>query len=66
MGKKKARRFRKAKDAKEQLEEIEKAQEAVRRGKLRKQIDSIAKSKQRFKNALDEIRDADDATEEFE
>jgi hypothetical protein len=66
MARKRSSRFRKAKDAQKQLEQIEEAQQAVREGKLPKRIDSIEKSKQRFRNSLKKIRKADDVRKEFD
>ncbi len=54
-------RWKSGDDELQQLEEIEKAQQSVREGKIKKQIDSIEKSKQRAKHKLDRIKSLDDA-----
>ena len=59
------RRFKHARDAAEQLRQIEGAQARSREGTEPAIIDSIEKSRQRFRNALSNIRSLDDANEEF-
>ncbi len=66
MGRKRGSRFRRGSDEQKQLEEIEKAQQAARKKKIRKLLDSIKKSEQRFQNRLNKVRRPADAREEFE
>ena len=60
-------RFRNAADAQDQTLDLEKVKRALRKGKGvgRVIIDSDAKSEQRFRNKLREIRDAEDAFDQF-
>ena len=59
------KRFKRARDAADQLRQIESAQSRAREGTEPAIIDSIEKSRQRFRNALSNIRSLDDANEEF-
>ena len=59
-------RFKTAQDAQDQLRQIEQAQADVRTGKSRAIIESIEKSRQRFRNSLGNIRSLDDAHEQFD
>lgn len=59
-------RFKSARDAQDQLRQIESAQKAARSRRIKVRIDSIEKSRQRFVNKLREIKDVDDAINEYD
>jgi hypothetical protein len=58
-------RFESGEDALDQLSDIESAQKSVRGGKLKRQIDSIRKSKDRAQHKLNRTKSVKDAMEEF-
>jgi hypothetical protein len=59
-------RFKRSQDAHDQLQQIEQAQKISRARKSPAIIESIEKSRQRFRNSLGDIQSLDDAYEQFD